>query len=155
MEAPGGGIQTRKGETAHKEGEMSSVNRVFLLGNLTRDPDLRQTPSGISVADLGVAVNDKYRSKAGELVETTCFVDVVAWGRQAETCAQFLSKGTPVMVEGRLQLDKWETEKGDKRSRIRVKADRVQFLGRLRTQGVAGEGPTGVAVQEDEEGIPF
>ena len=134
---------------------MSSVNRVFLMGNLTRDPDLRQTQSGIPVTDLGVAVNDKYRSKAGELVETTCFVDVVAWGPQAEACAQFLSKGAPVMVEGRLQLDKWETENGDKRSRIRVKADRVQFLGRPRTPDVAGAAPMGSAVQEDEEGIPF
>lgn len=110
---------------------MSYVNRVFLLGNLTRDPELRHTPSGTAVADLGVAVSERYRNKAGEDVETTCFTDVVTWGRQAEACAQYLAKGAPVMVEGRLQLDRWETDAGEKRSRIRVRADRVQFLGRL------------------------
>ena len=155
MESLRGGIQTRKGVATQKEDEMSSVNRVFLLGNLTRDPELRQTQSGVSVTDLGLAVNEKYRSKAGEEVEATCFVDVVAWGRQAETCSQYLSKGAPVMVEGRLQLDTWETDAGDKRSRIRVRADRVQFLGRLRGQADTGRLSSGVAVQEDEEGIPF
>jgi len=133
---------------------MSSVNRVFLLGNITRDPDLRQTQSGIPVTDLGVAVNEKHRNKAGEEVETTCFADVVVWGRQAETCTQYLSKGAPVMVEGRLQLDTWETEAGEKRSRIRVRADRVQFLGGMRKQ--AAGVPAGAAgALEDEAGIPF
>ncbi len=131
---------------------MSSVNRVFLLGNLTRDPDLRQTASGMPVSDLGIAVSERYRNKAGEEVETKCFADVVVWGRQAEACTQYLSKGAPVMVEGRLQLDQWETEAGEKRSRIRVKADRVQFLGRLL-------GPGGESVAADEQaatdGIPY
>jgi len=138
-----------------KEEKMSSVNRVFLLGNLTRDPDLRQTPSGMSVTDLGVAVNEKYRNKAGEEVETTCYADVVVWGRQAETCTQYLTKGAPIMVEGRLQLDKWETENGEKRSRIRVRADRVQFLGRLRGQAEGEMVPVTAGGHEDEEGIPF
>lgn len=109
---------------------MSSVNRVFLLGNVTRDLVLRKTSNGMPVTDLGVAVNETYRNKAGETVETTCFADIVVWGRQAETCTQYLAKGVPVMVEGRLQLDTWETDQGEKRSRLRVKADRVQFLGR-------------------------
>ncbi|MFU8781066.1 MAG: single-stranded DNA-binding protein [Kiritimatiellia bacterium] len=134
---------------------MSSVNRVFLLGNLTRDPDLRHTANGMSVTDLGIAVSDKYRNKAGEDVEVTCFADVVVWGRQAEACTQYLSKGAPIMVEGRLQLDTWETDAGEKRSRIRVKADRVQFLERRRT-GTDASAVTGtIAVQEDEQGIPF
>ena len=109
---------------------MGTMNRVFLMGNLTRDPELRKTASGITVSDLGLAVSDKYKNKAGEMVESVCFADVVVWGRQAETCGQFLGKGAPVMVEGRLQLDQWQTESGEKRSRLRVRADRVQFLGR-------------------------
>jgi len=113
------------------------MNRVFLMGNLTRDPQVRQTPSGQAVSDLGLAVSEKYRNKAGELVESTCFADIVVWGRQAETCGQYLKKGAPVMVEGRLQLDQWQTDQGEKRSRLRVRADRVRFLGR----GRAGSDP--------------
>lgn len=111
---------------------MGSLNRVFLMGNLTRKPELRHTPAGLAVADLGVAVSDTYKNKAGELVESTCFADVVVWGRQAETCEQFLSKGAPVVVEGRLQFDQWQTDSGEKRSRLRVRADRVQFVSRGR-----------------------
>ncbi len=138
-------------DTKEEDG-MSSVNRVFLLGNLTRDPDLRQTPGGMPVTDLGIAVSETYRNKAGEDVEKTCFADVVVWGRQAETCTQYLSKGAPVMVEGRLQLDRWETDSGEKRSRMRVKADRVQFLNRFRSPG---EDPAPVCKQTDADGIPF
>jgi len=111
---------------------MGSMNRVFLMGNLTRDPELRKTPTGISVSDLGLAVSEKYRNKAGEMVESVCFADIVVWGRQAETCGQYLAKGAPVVVEGRLQLDQWQNDKGEKRSRLRVRADRVQFLNRGR-----------------------
>jgi len=117
---------------------MGSMNRVFLMGNLTRDPELRKTPTGISVSDLGLAVSEKYRNKAGEMVESVCFADIVVWGRQAETCGQYLAKGAPVVVEGRLQLDQWQNDKGEKRSRLRVRADRVQFLNRSR-QGKEGE----------------
>lgn len=109
---------------------MNSVNRVILMGNLTRDPDLRKTPTGQSVCDLGLAVSEKFRNKAGELVEQVCFADLVAWGRQAEMCGQYLKKGRPVLVEGRLQFDQWTTEQGDKRNRLRVRADRVTFLGK-------------------------
>jgi len=107
---------------------MASLNYVVLAGNLTRDPVVRNTPSGTAVADLGLAVSDKYKNKAGELVETTCFVDIVVWGRQAEFCQQYLHKGSPVLIEGRLQLDQWESKEGEKRSKLRVRADRVQFL---------------------------
>jgi single-strand DNA-binding protein len=106
------------------------MNQVFLMGNLTRDPESRTTPGGMTVADLGVAVSDHYKDKDGKLVERTCFADVVVWGRQAETCVQYLKKGAPVMVEGKLQLDTWQTEQGEKRSKLRVKAVRIQFLGR-------------------------
>ncbi|MCA1808550.1 MAG: single-stranded DNA-binding protein [Kiritimatiellia bacterium] len=118
---------------------MASLNYVVLIGNLTRDPELRSTPGGVSVVDLGLAVNDTYKNKAGENVETTCFVDVVAWGRQAETCDQYLKKGSPVLVEGRLQFDQWESKDGEKRSKLRVRADRVQFLSSRRSEP-AGEG---------------
>jgi single-strand DNA-binding protein len=108
---------------------MASYNRVLLIGNLTRNPEIRYTPSGTAVADLGLAVNESFKNKAGEMVEQTCFVDVVVWGRQAETTSEYLHKGSPVFVEGRLQLDQWESKEGEKRSKLRVRADRVQFLG--------------------------
>ena len=144
---------------------MGAMNRVFLMGNLTRDPALRKTPAGMAVSDLGVAVSEKYRNKAGEIVESTCFADVVVWGRQAETCSQFLLKGAPVMVEGRLQLDQWQTEAGEKRSRLRVRADRIQFLGRPRGAGTpapaAHPEPAPAAPSDakeagkDEDELPF
>ena len=108
---------------------MASLNLVILAGNLTRDPETRQLPSGTAVADLGLAVNETYKNKNGETVEQTCFVDVVAWGKLADTCGQYLRKGSPVLVEGRLQLDQWTSKEGEKRSKLRVKADRIQFLG--------------------------
>ena len=108
---------------------MANFNRVLLMGNLTRNPEIRYTPSGTAVADLGLAVNESFKNKSGEMVESTCFVDVVVWGRQAETASEYLHKGSPVFVEGRLQLDQWETPQGEKRSRLRVRGDRVQFLG--------------------------
>ena len=79
---------------------MGSMNRVFLMGNLTRDPQLRHTPSGIAVSDLGLAVSQNFTNKAGEKVESTCFADIVVWGKQAELCGQYLAKGAPVMVVG-------------------------------------------------------
>ncbi len=108
---------------------MPSYNRVLLMGNLTRNPEIRYTPSGTAVADLGLAINDSYKNKAGETVEQVCFVDVVVWSRQAESAVEYLHKGSPVFVEGRLQLDQWENQQGEKRSKLRVRADRVQFLG--------------------------
>jgi single-strand DNA-binding protein len=108
---------------------MASYNRVLLIGNLTRNPELRYTPSGVAVSDLGLAVNESFKNKAGELVEHTCFVDIVVWGRQAETASEYLHKGSPVFVEGRLQLDQWENKDGEKRTKLRVRADRIQFLG--------------------------
>ena len=107
---------------------MASFNRVMLMGNLTRNPELKYTPSGTAVTDLGLAVNESFKNKAGETVEQTCFVDVVVWGRQAETASEFLTKGSPAFIEGRLQFDQWENQEGEKRSRLRVRAERVQFL---------------------------
>ncbi len=124
---------------------MASLNKVFLMGNLTRDPEVRYTPKGTAVADLGLAINMVYRTQDGSDREEVVYVDVVTWGRQAETCGQYLSKGSPVFVEGRLQLDQWEDKDGQKRSRLRVRAERVQFLGR----GKAGE-PKGPAPSAGE-----
>ena len=129
---------------------MGAVNRVFLMGNLTRDPTMRKTASGLAVSDLGLAVSDKYRNKAGELVESTCFAEIVVWGKQAETCGQYLAKGAPVMVEGRLELDQWETPTGEKRSRLRVRGDRIQFLGRPQSRG----GTTAVADGTEKATVP-
>jgi single-strand DNA-binding protein len=99
------------------------------MGHLTRDPEVRYTPSQTAVGTLGVAINEKYKNKAGELVEKTVFVDVDVWGRQAETCAEYLYKGSPVFVEGSLKFDQWTNPQGDKRSKLAVSASRIQFLG--------------------------
>ena len=107
---------------------MGSLNRVYLMGNLTRDIELRQTSTGRPVADFGIAVSERYKNREGEQVESVCFADVVAWGHQAENCAQYLHKGSLALVEGKLQFDQWETDKGEKRSRLRVTASRVEFL---------------------------
>ena len=107
---------------------MVGLNKVFLMGNLTRNPDLRYTPSGTAVATLGLAVNREYRDKNGEIQKEVCYIDVDVWARQAELCSEHLHKGSPVHVEGRLQYDTWENSEGEKRSKHKVRADRVQFL---------------------------
>lgn len=149
----------------------ATLNKVFLMGNLTRDPETKQAPSGDTVADLGLAVSEQFRSRAtGEVRETVTFVDVTVWGKVAENCGRYLTKGRPVFVEGRLVLDTWEDKAtGQKRSRLRVRADRVQFLtapdrARLEANGAAssyGEPaaprrPAAPAdVRGDDEDLPF
>ena len=118
---------------------MANVNKVFLLGNLTRDPDVRSTPSGTSVCTLGLAMNRRYTTSQGEDREETCFVDVETWGRQAENCGKFLQKGRPVLVEGRLKQDQWQDKNsGETRSKIKVRAENVQFLGSGSSGGNSG-----------------
>ena len=107
---------------------MANLNRVLLIGNLTKDPELRYTPQGTAVVNLRMAVNRKYRDKSQEMKEDTCFLTVVVWDKQAETCNQYLRKGSPVFVEGRLQSRSWEDNAGQKRSVVEVRAERVQFL---------------------------
>lgn len=106
---------------------MASYNRVILVGNLTRDIDLKYTPGGTAVSDIGIAVNDRRKSASGEWVDETTFVDVTLWGRTAEVASEYLGKGSPILVEGRLKLDTWETD-GQKRSKLRVVCDRMQML---------------------------
>ena len=110
---------------------MANLNKVFLMGNLTRDPELRYIPSGTAVAGFTVAAGRTYTSSTGEKKEETCFVRVVAWARQAELCGEYLSKGSPIFVEGRLQSRSWETPDGQKRSTLELVAQNIQFLGRL------------------------
>ena len=117
---------------------MASLNQVLLMGNLTRDPEVRHTPKGTAVGDLAMAINMTYKAQDGTEKEEVCYVDVVVWGRQAETCRDYLTKGAPVFVEGRLQLDQWEGPEGEKKSRMRVRADRVQFLSRSGGGGGGG-----------------
>jgi single-strand DNA-binding protein len=117
---------------------MASLNKVFLLGNLTRDPDLRGFANGQNVCDLGLAVSRRFMSN-GQEQEETCFVDVVVWGKAASNCRQYLSKGSQVMVEGRLQLDSWEDRNGGgRRTKLRVVAENIQFMNRRREDGQGG-----------------
>ena len=110
---------------------MASLNKVFLLGNLTRDPDFRGLPSGQSVCTLSLAVNRRFMNANGQEQEETCYVDVSVWGKQAQNCRQYLSKGSQVMVEGRLRLETWEDRNGGgRRSRLSVVAEHVQFMNR-------------------------
>ena len=116
---------------------MASYNRVVLLGNVTRDPELRYIPSGTAVVDLGLAVNDRRKTPSGEWVEEPTFVDVTLWGRTAEVAGEYLSKGSPVLIEGRLKLETWETNEGQKRSKLKVIGERMQLLGARPTGSAA------------------
>jgi single-strand DNA-binding protein len=131
---------------------MASYNRVVLLGNLTRDVDLRYTPNQTPVTDVGLAVNDRRKSSTGEWVEDTTYVDVTLWGRTAEVASQYLSKGSPVLIEGRLKLDTWESE-GQKRSKLRVVGERMQMLGGRTPNAGRSASDSGVAPYS-QPGVP-
>jgi single-strand DNA-binding protein len=118
----------------------ASLNRVLLMGNLTRDPEVKYTPKGNAVGDLAIAINDSYKAQDGTIKETVTYVDIEVWGRQAETCKQYLTKGRAVFIEGQLRLDQWESPQGEKKSRMKVRADRVQFLGGGPGGGRGGSG---------------
>lgn len=107
---------------------MSSFNRVILLGNLTRDIELRYTPSNMAVANIGLAVNRKYKGQDGEQKEEVTFIDCEAWGRTAEVMNEHLSKGRPVFIEGRLKLDQWQDKDGGNRSKLKVVIENFQFV---------------------------
>ena len=108
---------------------MAAINRVVLVGNLTRDPELRHTPSGTAVCNLRLAVNTRRKDETGQWVDKPNYFDITVWGNQGERCAQYLSKGRPVGVDGRLEWREWETPEGNKRQAVDVVADTVQFLG--------------------------
>ena len=137
---------------------MADFNKVFLIGRLTRDPELRYTAGGKAVADLNLAVSQKFSSKVGEQKEEVVFIRITVWGKQAEACGEYLFKGSSLFVEGRLQLDRWESKDGQRRSTIRVVAQRVQFLGRPKgaKQNTIenGEGKSGFPVEQGVEEKP-
>jgi single-strand DNA-binding protein len=130
---------------------MANLNKVMLIGNLTRDPELKYTPGNQAVCEVGLAVNRKYRTKEGEEREETTFVDCEAWGKQAEVIKQYMTKGRPLFVEGRLKLDTWEDKDGGKRSKMRVVIENFQFLG---GGGGNGGGGGGERFVSDEGGAP-
>lgn len=115
---------------------MASFNRVILVGNMTRDPELRYIPSGMAVSDIGLAVNDRRKDQNGNWTEETTFVDITLWGRNAEVAAEYARKGVQVLIEGRLKLDSWETD-GQKRSKLKVVGERLVLLG---SRSSGGEG---------------
>lgn len=107
---------------------MAELNRVILIGNLTRDPEVRRTQNGSPVASIGIAVNESYKSKSGERKSNTLFISVEVWGTQAENAGKYLKKGAAILVEGKLKMDSWETDKGEKRNQIKVSALSIQFM---------------------------
>ena len=134
---------------------MANLNKVLLIGNLTRDPELRYIPSGTAVCTLGLAVNRRFKTKQGDSRDETLFVDVTVWGKQAELCSQYLSKGRPVFIEGRLRLDTWTGNDGQKKSRMRVVAENFQFLGPGPGAGAAAaEAPTEPGAAEEPPAEP-
>ena len=119
---------------------MANFNKVLLMGNLTRDPEVRYTPKGTAIANIGLAVNRVWTTESGEKKEEVTFVDVEVWGRQAETIGQYMSKGRPIFIEGRLKLDSWDDkETGQKRSKMKVVCEGFQFLGAPKGGGTGGE----------------
>ena len=133
---------------------MANYNKVILMGNLTRDPELRYTPNGTAVATLSLAVNRRYKVN-DETREETDFFDIVVFGKQAENCSEYLQKGRPVLVDGRLQQRRWETDEGQKRSKVEVVAFTVQFLGTSRSPEPAAPAGTDGSPEFDDSDIPF
>jgi len=127
---------------------MASFNKVVLVGNVTRDPEVRYIQSGTAVTDLGLAVNDRRKTATGEWVEETTFVDVTLWGRTAEVAGEYVTKGSPLLIEGRLKLDTWEKD-GKKNSKLRVVCERMQLLG-AKGEGGRGKGrpPSGQPAED-------
>lgn len=137
---------------------MANLNKVMLIGNLTRDPELRHTPKGTAVAELGMAINRVWRDEQGQKQEDTTFVDVTLWGRQAEVAQQYLAKGNPCYIEGRLQLDTWDDKAtGQKRSKLRVVGETLQLLGSKPSAGGGGnysERPQQASAPQQRSGPP-
>ncbi len=134
---------------------MASFNRVILIGNVTRDPELRYIPSGTAVAEVGLAINDKRKDTSGEWIEETTFVDVTLWGRTAEVASEYLKRGAPCLIEGRLKLDTWERD-GKKQSKLKVIGERMQLLSApAKRAEPAAETSAPARDIPDDDGIPF
>lgn len=139
----------------------ASINRVVLVGNLTRDPELRHTPSGTAVCSLRLAVNTRRKDESGEWTDKPNYFDITVWGQQGENCAQYLAKGRPVAIDGRLEWREWEAQDGAKRQAVEVVAESVQFLGG-RQESEGAYVPAGAAASSDDfpsspadDDIPF
>ncbi len=142
---------------------MAAYNRVVLVGNITREIELRYTQSGTAVTDIGLAINERKKNPSGEWVDDPQFIDVTLWGRTAEVAAEFLGKGSPILIEGRLKLETWESD-GQKRSKLKVVGERMQMLGKPKTDSSTADqndvaagatDDTPVATGVTEEGVPF
>ena len=142
---------------------MASLNKVLLIGNLTRPPELRYTPSGTAVADLRLAVNNDYTTQSGERRQEACFLAVPVWAKQADSCSEYLDKGSEIFLEGRLQIRYWEGKDGQKRTATEVVAQRVQFMSRTKGGG-GSRAPAAVGAPQDfqdeapsatEDDVPF
>ncbi len=131
---------------------MPSYNKVVLMGHLTRDPELRVTTSGLSICKIGLAINRAFTNSHGDLQEEVCFVDVDAFGRQADTIAKYMVKGRPILVEGRLKLDRWQTRQGEQRSKLCVVLETFKFLGRGAEDNGNGNGYTNGHAQPAQRG---
>ena len=132
---------------------MANLNKVMLIGNLTRDPEIKYTPKGTAIADIGLAVNRNYATESGEKREEVTFIDVTLWGRTAEIVGEYCKKGRPLFVEGRLQLDQWDDKQtGQKRSKLKVVADNIQLLGGREGGGAGPSG--GGSGGEHQEAVP-
>ena len=155
----------RFGKSGSRKPSMANLNKVLLLGNVTRDPEVRYTPKGSAVCDLGIAVNRSYTTDSGEKREEVTFVDVTLWGRTAEVASEYLKKGRPVFIEGRLQMDSWDDKQtGQKRTRLRVVAENMQLLGGRPPGGAEATGESrqtsappkkSAGPEPDEDEIPF
>ena len=142
-----------------------NLNKVFLLGNLTRDPELRHTAQGTSVANFSIAVNRTYKGNDGDFKKETSYFNIIVWGKTGENCAKFLSKGRPVLVEGRLQNRSYETQDGQKHTITEIVADNVQFLGSASGRDAMDEGAgaggddvgfsADFAPTDDDDAVPF
>ena len=136
--------------TYERATNMAAFNRVILVGNLTRDPEYRNLASGQAVCRLGLATNRQFKNKqTGSLVQEVCYIDVDVWGAQAESCRQYLQKGRPVLVEGRLKLDSWDDQMGQKRSKHSIVAERVVFL----STNAAAEASFGASATDESEAV--
>jgi single-strand DNA-binding protein len=142
---------------------MAAYNRVVLVGNITREIDLRHTQSGTAVTDIGLAINERKKNPSGEWVDDTQFIDITLWGRTAEVAAEYLGKGSPILIEGRLKLEAWESD-GQKRSKLKVVGERMQMLGKPKTgSNTADQNDVAAGATDDtpvaagviEEDVPF
>lgn len=132
---------------------MASFNKVVLLGNLTRDVDLRYIPSGMAVANVGIAINDR-RKKGEEWIDEVSFIDLTLWGRQAEVASEYTQKGSQVLIEGRLKTESWETE-GVKKSKVGVVVEKLQLLGSKGSKPKTDDTPVASTVEPGTEEVPF